>query len=93
MLRRTLRNFKSGWTGCRRGSRAILARLIPSYNSSALGADEFPPIPSGGRIPMKILRSLVRLAPQRNRPRTGSLTIKDFDPNSPHVVALTGTGD
>jgi hypothetical protein len=42
---------------------------------------------------MKILRALVCLAPQRNRPRTGSLTIKDFNPNSPHVVALTGTGD
>lgn len=30
--------------------------------------------------------------PTRTGTRTGTLTIKDFNPNSPHLVKLTGTG-
>jgi minor extracellular serine protease Vpr len=32
-------------------------------------------------------------APTQTGTRKGTLTIKDFNPNSPHIVTLTGTGD
>ncbi len=34
----------------------------------------------------------VTFHPTATGTRTGTLTIKDFNPNSPHTVTLTGTG-
>ena len=44
-------------------------------------------LPAGGQCVIK-----VDFKPTQTGTRTGTLTIKDFHTNSPHTVALTGTG-
>jgi hypothetical protein len=44
-------------------------------------------VPAGAQCTVSIV-----FKPTKTGTRTGALTIKDFNPNSPHVVSLTGTG-
>ena len=44
-------------------------------------------VPAGSQCTISII-----FKPMKTGTRNGALTIKDFNPSSPHVVTLTGTG-